>query len=276
VISTRDILHKIRVVRNIEQITRAMKTVASIRFRRAEQRLVRARPYATEMSKLVRRVAAVTEDHPFLQERPVRRTALVLVTSDRGLAGGYNVSTVRKAFAVGAPDEVTVVAVGRRGLSRMSRRGYQILDQVVPLGGEPSAQAIWDLARRIGSRYLAGEIDRVVLVYAHFCGGASYQAQESVLLPIAPEARDEGYTIFEPEPQELLVGLMDRYLRTALLGAVLDASTSEHAARVAAMTAATENAEDMIEDLTMDYNKARQAGITRELSEIVSTAEATA
>lgn len=275
-ISGRDILHKIRVVQNIEQITRAMKTVASIRLRRSEQRLVRARPYGAEMIELVRRIAAVTKDHPFLQARPVKKTALVLVTSDRGLAGGYNISAIRKALTIGTPDEVTVVAVGRRGLGQMSRRGYQILDEVVPLGGEPNMQTIWQLARRIGSRYIAGEIDRVVLVYAQFGGGASYRVREDVLLPVSSEAKEEGYTIFEPDPHELLAGLMDRYLRTALLGAVLEASTSEHAARVAAMTAATDNAEEMIEELTMDYNKARQAGITRELSEIVSTAEATA
>lgn len=274
--STRDILRKIRAVKNIGQITRAMKTVASIRLRRGEQRLHRVRPYESEMNQLVRRIASVTQQHPFLKARPVRKTAVVLVTSDRGLAGGYNIAAVRQAMSVGPPDEVTVVAVGRKGLGQMARRGYEILEEVAPLGGEPNARAIWQLAGRIGSRYLAGEIDRVVLVYARFGGGASYRMRQDVLLPVTAGAGEEGYTIFEPGPQELLAGLMERYLRTAVLGAVLEGSTSEHAARAAAMTAATDNAEEMITDLTMDYNRARQAGITRELSEIVSTAEATA
>jgi F-type H+-transporting ATPase subunit gamma len=178
-------------------------------------------------------------------------------------------------LAVGPPEQVGVVAVGRKGLGQMARRGYQILDEIVPLGGEPSMPAVWRLARRMGEKYMAGEIDRVVLVYARFGGGAAYRVRSDVLLPVEAQAVDIGFTLFEPDPRELLAGLMDRYLRTAVLGAVLEASTSEHAARVAAMTAATDNAEEMIQDLTMDYNKARQAGITRELTEIVSTAEAT-
>jgi F-type H+-transporting ATPase subunit gamma len=274
--STRDILRKIRTVQSIEQITRAMKTVASIRLRRAEQRLHRVRPYGGELSHLVARIASVTQEHPYLQPRTVRRTAVVLVTSDRGLAGGYNIAAVRQAVTAGPPPEVGVVAIGRKGLGQMTRRGYQIIDEIAPLGGEPNAQVVWRLAGRIGAKYVAGEIDRVVLVYARFMGGASYRVRSDVLLPVPTEAADLGYTIFEPDPKQLLAGLMDRYLRTALLGAVLEASTSEHAARVAAMTAATDNAEEMIQDLTMDYNKARQAGITRELIEIVSGAEATA
>lgn len=274
--STRDILRKIHTVQSIEQITRAMKTVASIRLRRAEQRLYRVRPYGEELRRLVLRIAAVTQEHPYLQPRPVRRTAVVLVTSDRGLAGGYNITGVRQASQVGPPAEVGVVAVGRKGLGQMARRGYEVIDEIAPLGGEPNAQVVWRLADRLGGKYVSGEIDRVVMVYSRFLGGASYRVRSEVLLPVPAEEVEDSYTIFEPDPRRLLAGLMSRYLRTTLLSAVLEASTSEHAARVAAMTAATDNAEEMIQDLTMDYNKARQAGITKELTEIVSGAEATA
>jgi F-type H+-transporting ATPase subunit gamma len=274
--SPKDIRRKIRAVRSIEQITRAMKTVASIRLRRAEQRLVRARPYRNELMGLVSRLAAVTQAHPFLQPRPVARIAAVVVTSDRGLCGGYNLSAVRRALTVGPPSQVAVIAVGRKGLGQMTRRGYKVLDQVVPLGGEPETGAIWDLAGRIGRRYRAGEFDRVVLVYSQFLGGMSARVTEQVVLPIVPGKEQPPDTIFEPRPEELLGGLVERYLRTALLLAALEASASEHAARVAAMTAATDNAEEMIQGLTQDYNVARQAAITRELTEIVGTAEATA
>jgi F-type H+-transporting ATPase subunit gamma len=269
-------LRKIRAVRSVEQITRAMKTVASIRLRRAEQRLARARPYRTELVRLASQVAAVTQEHPFLQPRPVGSTLAVVVTSDRGLCGGYNLGAMRQAVALGAPEAVGVAAVGRKGRAQMARRGYVIVDEVVPLGGEPDARAIWELGGRIGARYLAGEVDRVVVVYSRFLGGASYRVQADTVVPLVGQAEEAGEMIFEPEPPELLAGLMDRYLRAVLLGAVLESSASEHAARVAAMAAATDNAEEMVRDLTMDYNKARQAGITKELSEIVGTAEATA
>lgn len=274
--STRDILRKIRTVQNIAQITRAMKTVASIRLRRAEQRLLRARSYRSQLEELVRRVAARSQEHPFLQPRPTRKTAVVLVSSDRGLAGGYNAAVVRQALALGSPEDISMIALGRRGLGQMARRGYEILDRMVPLGGEPSTPACSRLAQRIGARYLTGEIDQVILVYARFGGGATFHVQAKTVLPLQAEGKQADYTIFEPNLERLLAPLMERYLRTAILAAVLEASTSEHAARAAAMTAATDNAEEMIQGLTMDYNKARQASITKELTEIVSTAEATA
>jgi len=263
-------------VRSIEQITRAMKTVASIRLRRAERRLARSRPYHRELARLVSRLAAVTQEHPFLQPRPAARTAVVLFTSDRGLCGGYNASAVRRALTVGPPGEVVVVAVGRRGLGQMARRGYPILDRLVPLGGEPDRRAIWELAGRVGERYQSGGADRVVVVYSRFLGGVSFRPEEQVVLPVQVEPGEAPDTIFEPRPAHLLPGLMERYLRSALLLAALEASASEHAARVTAMTAATDNAEEMIQELTREYNKARQAAITKELSEIVGTAEATA
>lgn len=270
----RDIKQKIRAVRNIEQICRAMKTVASIRLHRAEERLDSSRPYRQRLGALARRVAAVTQDHPFLQPREVQRTGLVVVTSDRGLCGGYNASVIRRAAAMGGPPNTAVIAVGRRGLQQMRRRGYSIIDQLVPLGGEPDAAQVWRLAARIGERYLAGEVDRVVLVYSRYLGATRSEVVHETLLPVTPEEERSEETIFEPEPRLLLGGLLERHLRTELLGAVLESAASEHGARVAAMTAATDNADEMIRDLTLSYNKARQAAITKELTEIVSAAEA--
>lgn len=270
--STRDIRSKIRTVRNIEQICRAMKTVSSIRLRRAEQRLARSWPYHRKLTELVSYLAAVTQAHPFLQQRPVAKTGLVLVTSDRGLCGGYNAAAARAALAVGSPNETVAIAVGRKGLVHLRQHGYQLVDQLAPLGGEPEVAAVYALAERVGRRYLDGEIDRLVVVYTQFLGGTRGQVRAEAVLPVLPLPTPPADIIFEPAPAAMLPGLMRRYLQHAIFGAVLEAAASEHAARVAAMTAASDNAEEMIQRLTLDYNKARQAAITKELIEIVSAA----
>jgi len=276
VISTRDIKSKTRAVRNIEQICRAMKTVASIRLRRAEQRLTQARPYRRRIVDLARRLAAVSQDHPYVRGRPEGKVGLVVVTSDRGLCGAYNAGVIRRALAAAKPEKAVAIAVGRKSQAQMRRLGYEVVDRLVPLGGEPEAAEISALADRLGASYQAGELDRVVVVYAQFLGGTRSEVQAEVVLPVAARESPLAEAIFEPAPSEMLPGLMSRYLRTEVTAAVLEASTSEHAARVAAMTAATDNAEDMIRELTLQYNKARQAAITKELTEIVSAAEATA
>ncbi len=273
--SIRDIRGKIRAVRNIEQICRAMKTVSSIRLRRGEQRLRRSRPYHERLIRLVSMVAAATQEHPFLRARRVQKTGMVVVTSDRGLCGSYNAAVVRRAFAVGSPEETAAVAVGRKGLLQLRRHGYEIVDQLVPLGGEPSLAEVYVLADRLGERFLSGEIDRLVVVYSRFLGGTRTEVRTEVVLPVEPLPAAPTDVIFEPRPRQMLQGLMRRYLQNEILLATLEASASEHAARVAAMTAATDNAEEMIEQLTLDYNKARQAGITKELIEIVSATEST-
>ncbi len=274
-ISVRDVKSKIRTVRDIEQICRAMKTVASIRLRRAEEQLARTRPYRRRIVDLAMRVAGASRAHPFLQKGEGERTGMVVVTSDRGLCGGYNASAIRRAVAEMGPEEAAVAAVGRRGQVQMARRGYEIIERVVPLGGEPEVGRMWELADRLGARYTAGELARIVVIYTHFVGGARSEVRAETVVPVAPREGVLEDAIFEPTPAELLQGLMVRYLRAEVLGAVLEASASEHTARVMAMTSATDNAEEMIRDLTREYNKARQAGITKELAEIVGAAEAT-
>jgi len=253
-----------------------MKTVASIRLRRAEQRVTTSRPYRQQMADLVRRIASVTREHPFLQPGEQERAAVALVTGDRGLCGGYNANVVRRAVQAGPPESTGVIALGRKGLGQMRRRGYRIIDQIVPLGGEPSVSETSRLADRIGQLFLAGEVGRVVLVHTVFKAAAAAQVRAETLLPVTMETEEAQDIIFEPAARDLLSGVMWRYLRSQVVGAVLEASASEHAARVAAMTAATDNADEMIEELTLQYNKARQAGITAELTEIVSSAQATA
>lgn len=317
-LTARDAKAKIRSVRSIDQICRAMKTVASVRLRRAEGRLESARPYQRALAGLVARVAAASEEHPrqtfggqtFPQPRDAGRTApsaslrvgLVLITSDRGLCGGYNANAVRRALLVGGPKEVGVIAVGRRGQVQMARRGYEIVERLVPLGGEPEAAALRWLADRIGDLYAEGRFGEVVVVFSRFLGGTRCEVRADRLLPlrlcsgqalalaeVEEPARRRRATreaagvaaaqpppdiILEPPLAALLPGLLRRYVRGQLAGMVWESSASEHAARVAAMAAATDNAEEMMRDLTLAYNKARQAGITKELTEIVAASEA--
>jgi len=221
-------------------------------------------------------VAAISQEHPFLEKRPVKRIGMVVVTSDRGLAGGYNAGVLRRALHTATPEQAVVIPVGRRGQMQMGNRGYTLVDGVPILGGEPEVAAIWRLAGELGERYVRGELDQVTMVYTRFLGGTRSQVTSEVILPVEAQGEVGGEAIFEPSPARLLAGLMDRYLRSQVLGAVLEASASEHGARVAAMTLAADNAEEMIRSLTLAYNKARQANITREISEIVGASEATA
>lgn len=289
-LAARDAKARIRSVRSIDQICRAMKTVASIRLRRAEHRLQSAEPYRRALAGAVGRLAGVAAStagvheptrlaagqHPFLQVRQTGRILVVLVTSDRGLCGGYNASAVRRALSLGGPEEVEAVAVGRRGQAQMARRGYRVVERLVPLGGEPETQALRRLADRVGQLYAAGAFRQVLVVFTRFLGGARSEVRADPLLPLAAEAVEEPDIILEPVLPALLPGLLGRWLRSELGGMILESVASEHAARVAAMTAATENAEEMMQDLTLAYNKARQAAITKELTEIVGAGEAAA
>ncbi len=278
--STRDIRSKIRTVRNIEQICRAMKTVSSIRLHRAEQRVFTARPYHEKLTDLITRMCAATQEHPFLQELPPAKTGLILVTSDRGLCGGYNAVAIRTALAASPAADTLAIAVGRRGAVHLRVHGYELVDQLA-MGGEPNLAEVSALADRAGQRYLDGEMHRLLVVYTQFLGGTRTKVRTDIVLPVQPAAETgvDGMPasspediIFEPAPAVMLPSLMRRYLRNELLSAVLESAASEHAARVAAMTAASDNAEEMIQQLTLVYNKARQAAITKELIEIVSAA----
>jgi len=276
-LSTRDIQRKIRSVGNIEQICRAMKAVSSVKLRRAQQRIRGARPYADHMSHLLARFAAGGAEHPFFQRRPVRAVGLIVITADKGLAGAFNVNLIRAAaLAAGAAPASQLITIGRKGAAFFARRRYQIQGSLSPMGPEPDFLQVAPLADAAGRLFAEGAWDEVRIIYSAFRGGARTQITESLLLPIEPPKEIAGPLdlICEPPAGEMLGRLLPRYLRTVVFTAVLDSVASEHAARVAAMTQATTNAEEMIRSLTLEYNKARQAGITGELLDIVGTSEA--
>ena len=271
-------------VQNIQQITKAMKMVSAARLRRAQEAALAARPYAEKLEAILQNLAAQSEErsHPFLTPRPEAATTLVLITSDRGLCGGFNSSLVRAAEAFlkdHADRNVRLVLIGRRGYDHFKRRDVPIDEEHVNLFGRLSADLAHDIGRRAGDRFRAGETDSLYVLYARFRSALVQVPTIDKILPIAPaEPQAETTTptldyLYEPTPAELVANLLERYVDMLLYRAMLESVASEHGARMTAMDNATNNAVDMIDRLTLDMNRARQAGITRELLEIVATSE---
>lgn len=276
-LSTRDVKRKIRSVRNIEQICRAMRTVASVKLRRAQQRIRGARPYADKMAEVLACLGGLEIEHPLLGTRPLHAAGIIAVSADRGLCGGYNTNLLRAALAAAqrAP-RAELMPLGRKVADFCRRAGLTVRDRLSPLGDSPTFGDIARIADQAAGLYASREWDAVELVYTHFLPGQQGRVVCERLLPLeAAPVAPRGF-IFEPAAPELLDQLLPRYIRTRVWTAVLDAAAGEHAARVTAMSLATDNAQEMIDSLTREYNKARQATITRELIDIVGTAEALA
>ncbi len=288
---------RIRSVRATQQITKAMKMVAASKLRRAQARLLSARPYAGKLSELLGHLAASGLDgHPLFAGRSVKRRLYVVATSDKGLCGAYNMNVIKLAHA--ALDaarregiEVAVYAIGKKARDFFGKRGYTLYESHVDFGGEASA----DKAKRVGDRceaaFMTGEFDEVRLVYARFISTLTQRPTDQPLLPVAPpaaapvaaappqpaaapaEAANIDY-IWEPDRETLLGALLPLYMRNRVYLALCEAFASEHGARMASMSAATENAGELIDALTLRRNRERQATITQELSEIVGGANA--
>jgi F-type H+-transporting ATPase subunit gamma len=272
---------RIATVRSTQQITKAMKMVAAAKLRRAQEAAERARPYAAKLTEMFAAVAAGTEPdaHPLLARRPERRVELLVLTSDRGLCGGYNSNLLR--FAEGfvrerGTVEAAFAVVGRKGLEYYRRRSRRIVLQRVGILTEPPHVIAAELAAELVRRFTAEETDAVYLVYTRFRSAISQIPTAVPLLPVAAPAGDAPPAdyIFEPERPALLGRLLPRYVEALVTQALLEAIASEHGARMTAMDSATNNASDMIGRLTLSMNRARQATITKELMEIVSGAEA--
>ncbi len=273
-LSPRDIQRKIRTVRNIQQICRAMKTVSSIKLRKAQEAITAASPYAEALREIVSRLSCGGEcSHPLLQvHHPETHYGIVAISSDKGMAGSYNANLIRSATnQVHQKDDVIVFPIGRKVTDAFRRTNMAIDTSITPLGN-PSFNVVAALADHISELYTSGKLDHVNLVYTKF----GYGLHTTQLLPIIPpddNDASESY-IFEPSPEEIIESILPRYLRTVLFTAVLSSVAAEHAARVASMSLATENADELIDRLTMEYNKSRQSGITSDLTDIVGAAEA--
>jgi F-type H+-transporting ATPase subunit gamma len=282
VASQRDIRRRIGAVRNIAQITRAMQFVAASKLKRAQDATLSARPYSAAIDEVIADVAAVLgeEAHPLLTEGAEGgRRLLVLFTTDRGLAGPLNTNAIRFAAReiTEHPGDVAVVTVGRKGRDAMRRARVPLEAHFSGYGDRPTFADVLPLARLISDDFLTGKTSRVDVVYSHFVSTLTQRPTLDRLLPIVPDEDTVvpgNQFIFEPNAGRLLEQLAPRYIATRLYQAVLESKASEESSRMVAMKNATENAEELIEDLTLSYNKVRQSNITREMIEIASGAQA--
>ncbi len=256
--------------------------VAAAKLRRAQERAQAARPYAEKIQEMLARVASTGARHPLFEVRPPERVLYVVFTSDRGLAGAYNVNVVKRAafeIARHADSTALLLAVGRRGREYFRRRGTRILAEHVPVGEDARVTMARAIAAQVQRFFEEGACDQVQLVYTRYISTSRQQVTVEQLLPVVPpaaggqEATEREY-IFEPALASVLGSLVPAYLEAGVYHALLEAKASEHAARMTAMANATDNAGEMIEELTLEMNSIRQANITREIAEIVGGAEA--
>jgi F-type H+-transporting ATPase subunit gamma len=288
-----DIKRRIRSVGNTRKVTKALELVASARLRRAEERIEQMRDYADRMQELTAgtaRAASSLRGLTLLQEREPRRVAIVALTGDRGLAGAFNGQILRRGFALerslrSEGKEVRWLVVGRKGRSTLRFRRYEIEQAWTGFTDRPSYHDAQAVAHRLAELYTQDEIDRAVLVYNHYVSPLVQRVTEQQVLPIAEQVlgRDEeeehrqaliGDFIYEPEPEQILERLLPVYLETEVYRALLESAASEHGARMTAMRNASKNAVELIDSLTLDLNRARQAEITQEILEVVAGADA--
>jgi len=283
-----EILNKrIRSVKNTQQITKAMKMVAAAKLQRSQGKMLAARPYAEKLAGLMQQLANAADlDHPLFEARPVARRLVVVVTSDKGLCGAYNQNIIKLALksveaSIAAGVETELYAIGRKAADYFKRRNYKLFASHDDFGGDATAERGQLVGTRIVEAFLDGTFDEVSLVYSRFISTMTQRPVEQPLLPIAPEQGEESEEsgrqldyIWEPSREKMFELLVPLYLRNRVFMTLSEAFTSEHAARMTSMTAATENAGELIDYLTLKRNRERQAAITAELLDIVGGANA--
>ena len=280
--SQRDIRRRIQSSKNIKQITRAMQFVAASKLKRAQDATLASRPYSEKLDEVLADLAAVLdgEDHPLLANPEGGKRLVVLITTDRPLSGPLNTNLVRfvSRDIIDQTGDLVLITVGRKGRDAMRRAGVPLEAHFPTFGDRPTFADVLPLARLVTDDFLAGTYTRVDVVFSRFVSTLVQRPEKLAILPI--EASDDtagipgNQFIFEPSASAVLERLLPRYVATRLYQAVLEAKASEESSRMVAMKNATENAEDLIDDLTVSYNKVRQANITREMIEIASGAEA--
>jgi F-type H+-transporting ATPase subunit gamma len=281
--SLRDIKSRINSTKKTSQITKAMQMVSASKLNRAENNAKAFVPYMEKIQEVVANIALGSSGvaHPMLQSRTIKKTAYIVITSDRGLAGAYNSNILRAAYQAmterhNSNEEFAVIAVGKIGLNFFKKRGVPVFLEITGLGDQPSFADIKDIATKAVDMFADETFDELYMYYNHFVSAIEHQVTEKKLLPltdIAAETKLTSYE-FEPSQEDILEVLLPQYAESLIYGALLDGKASEHAARMTAMKSATDNAKELINGLTLTYNRARQAAITQEISEIVGGAAA--
>ncbi|MDD6156703.1 MAG: ATP synthase F1 subunit gamma [Lachnospiraceae bacterium] len=280
--SMRDIKRRKQSISSTQQITKAMKLVSTVKLQKAKTRAEQADPYFNHMYKTVSSILAKSANinHPYLQTGESTKKAVVVITSNRGLAGGYNSNIVKLVTESGwDKEDVNVYAVGGKGLEALERRGYNIVVDASAVMENPTYADAAALCDKVLTAFSEGEVGEIYLAYTHFKNTVSHEPQLMKLLPVEidpaeEEPEDHVLMNYEPNEEEALSMIIPKYVTSLFYGALVEAVASENGARMQAMDSATSNAEEMIADLTLKYNRARQSSITQELTEIIAGANA--
>ncbi len=285
----KEVRNRIQSVQSTQQITKAMKMVSAAKLRRAQDAIVQMRPYAVKLQEMLSNIVSNSDGDVNLAlaaERSVNKLLVIIITSDRGLCGGYNSSLIKLAKrviaekypAVSGKESSVILPVGKKGFEHFTKSKYNVLNQYWNIFSDLSFENVASVANYAMEAFLKGEIDAVDLVYSEFKNAASQEFKAEQFLPVKKSGNKAGEAkadfIFEPDKDVLIRELMPKILNTQLYKAVLDAHASEHGARMTAMDKATDNAQELLKSLKISYNRARQAAITTELTEIVSGAAA--
>lgn len=281
--SMRDIKRRQMSVTSTQQITKAMKLVSTVKLQKAKARAERNKPYFHALYKTICSILSKTErmEHPYMMDNGSSRKAMIVITSNKGLAGGYNSNVIKEVVGTGFPvEDVDIYAVGRKGVEGLARKGYRIVEDDSEAINDPLYKDAVDITKRVLESYTKGEVGEIYMAYTNFKNTVSQEAKLIKLLPLnmdelpAEEEDDHVLMNYEPEADEALDALVPKYVGNLLYGAFIEALASENGARMQAMDSATTNADNMIADLSLKYNRARQASITQELTEIIAGSEA--
>lgn len=281
--SLKDIQNRINSTSKTKQITKAMEMVSASKLNRAEENAKRYSSYSEKIQEVIANIASNNSDvtHPMLQRREVKKTGYIIVTADSGLAGAYNSNVLRKLYQTveerhTSTDEYTVIAIGRMGADFCEKRNMPVAGKVIGLQDQPKYAEIKEIASNAVKMYEDEEIDELMIIYNEFVSAISQVVQTNTLVPISniDHVKATSSYEYEPDEEQILKVLLPQYAESLVYGALLEAKASEHAARMTAMKSATDNADDLIDELTLKFNRARQAAITQEITEIVGGAAA--
>ncbi|MDW4182064.1 ATP synthase F1 subunit gamma [Staphylococcus saprophyticus] len=279
--SLKEIDTRIKSTKKMKQITKAMNMVSSSKLRRAESNTKQFRPYMEKMQDAITAVAGADKNsrHPMLQQRKVKKSAYLVITSDKGLAGAYNANVLKHLIKDieekhASKDDYSILVLGQTGVDFLKNKGYDIHDSLIDVPDQPSFKEVQAIAKKAIDLYSEEEVDEVKIYFSHFVSVLENTPSTKTVLPLSPEDSSLGngqlssYE-FEPDKEAILSVILPQYVESLIYGTILDAKASEHATRMTAMKNASDNASEIIDDLSIQYNRARQAAITQQITEIV-------
>lgn len=279
--SLKEIDTRIKSTKKMKQITKAMNMVSSSKLRRAESNAKQFRPYMEKMQDAITAVVGSDKNsrHPMLQQREVKKSAYLVITSDKGLAGAYNANVLKHLIKDieekhASKDDYSIVVLGQTGVDFLKNKGYDIHDSLIDVPDQPSFKEVQAIAKKAIGLYSEGEVDEVKIYFSHFVSVLENTPSTKTVLPLSPEDSSLGHGQmssyeFEPDKEAILSVILPQYVESLIYGTILDAKASEHATRMTAMKNASDNASEIIDDLSIQYNRARQAAITQQITEIV-------